>query len=242
MNGRFGLHRRVARRLPGCPVPAHSVNRRGESDMLLIGSRYRRTMLCALLAVVAALQVAIAGGRHLDRAATGHTAAAAVFNHLRDARWVTDGHSPRAMYVFFDPNCPYCHYLYDVSQPFVRTGQVEMHWIPLGLLVSSSEGKAAAILEAKDRPAALAKNENGYRHPGGGGIVPIRPSGTTEAALARNMFLFRQIGPDVVPLIMWRYRNGRIGVHVGSVDKAAFGRLIREIRPDRSVLEAKPGA
>ncbi|MDA8364335.1 MAG: thioredoxin fold domain-containing protein [Gammaproteobacteria bacterium] len=180
-------------------------------------------------------------GAHAGRTVTeSGSSLYAVFHHLNQAKWVTEGNSARIMYVFFDPNCPYCHYLYSLSQQFVRAGQVEVRWIPVGLLEPSSEGKAAAILESKNEQAALEKNEDQYHRPGGGGIEETLPSKASKIQLYKNLSLFHQAGPDVVPLIMWEDRNGRIGVQAGAVDKATFDYLIHQIRPVRSVVSASP--
>ena len=163
--------------------------------------------------------------------ATTHGRLYAVFRHLNEARWVSVGHGPRVMYVFFDPNCPYCHYLYSVSQQFVRSGQIEVRWIPLGLLTPSSEGKAAAILEAKNGPEALAKNEDRYHRPGGGGIRKILPTQSVRNQLRKNLALFHQVGAGVVPLLVWEDDAGHIRDQVGAVDRQTFAYLIRHVRP-----------
>lgn len=158
---------------------------------------------------------------------------ARVFKQLKRARWVTEGHSSRIMYVFFDPNCPYCHILYDVSQQFVKAGLVELRWIPVGMLAPSSVGKAAAILAARDPRAAFEQNEDHYRRPGGGAIAPVHPSRAVGAQLKANLDLFQKTGGDGVPLILWEDRTGRIGMQDGAVDKETFAYLIHQIRLQR---------
>ena len=213
--------------------------------MLQTKSPFGWAVLLFALAAATVFRQAVAADRH-PGAYAGPTVTErrsslyAVFHKLNQAKWVREGNSARIMYVFFDPNCPYCHYLYSLSQQFVRAGEVEVRWIPVGLLEPSSEGKAAAILESKNEQAALARNEDRYHRPGGGGIEETLPSKASKIQLGKNLSLFHQVGPDVVPLIMWEDRNGRIGVQAGTVDRATFDYLIHQIRPVRSAVSADP--
>ncbi len=197
-----------------------------------------RSLLYIVLAMVTALHPAWAAGGQAGDHTEKHASESRgplyrVFRQLRRAHWVIEGHSRRIMYVFFDPNCPYCHILYDVSQRFVRSGLVEMRWIPVGMLAPSSGGKAAAILGARDPRAALEQNEDHYRHPGGGGIVPVRGSRTVRAELETNLELFQQTGAGGVPLILWEDQAGHIRMQDGAVDAETLVSLIHQIRPRR---------
>lgn len=199
---------------------------------------FGRSVLYVAVAMMTLLQPVQGAERHPTdpsekNATQAHGPLEHVFRQLPQARWITEGRSPRIMYVFFDPNCPYCHYLYGVSQHFVRSDLVEVRWIPVGFLEPSSVGKAAAILEAKDPHAALARNENGYHRPGGGGIQEVLPSRAAQAQLDRNLALFKETGAGGVPLIMWEDRSGRVRVQDGAVDKQTFAYLIHHIRPAR---------
>ncbi|MHB1949972.1 MAG: thioredoxin fold domain-containing protein [Acidiferrobacteraceae bacterium] len=195
-----------------------------------------RSLIYVVLAMIAASHPVWAAGDPTGGPVEKHGSEttgrlARVFKQLRRAGWITEGRSSRIMYVFFDPNCPYCHILYDVSQRFVRAGLVEMRWIPVGMLAPSSTGKAAAILAARDRRAAFEQNEDHYRRPGGGGIAPVRPSRSIEAQLRTNLELFQKAGGEGVPLILWEDHSGRIGMQDGAVDKETLAYLIHQIRP-----------
>ena len=69
---------------------------------------------------------------------------------LEKSNWVADGDddAKRVIYVFSDPNCPYCHKFYEVARPWVESGKVQLRHIPVGIIKPSSPGKAAAILGA----------------------------------------------------------------------------------------------
>jgi len=144
----------------------------------------------------------------------GNALALAADSMLRDidqSTWVRDGQSKKVMYVFFDPNCPYCRRVYDGLRPQVEFGEVELRWIPVGILMATSPGKAAALLEAPDPAAAFHDNENRFNSERGmfGGIdEELVPKPKTSAQLARNLELLRRSGRDSVPSLLFRDRTG----------------------------------
>ncbi len=84
---------------------------------------------------------------------------------LERSTWVTDG-SPDAskiVYVFTDPNCPYCHQFWTAARPRVKSGKVQLRHVMVGVIRQDSPAKAAAILEAKSPAEALAENEYNMR-------------------------------------------------------------------------------
>ena len=134
-------------------------------------------------------------------------AAESMFADIQQASWVRDGRAAHVMYVFFDPNCPYCHKLYLALRPQVERGEVELRWIPIGVLTATSQGKAAAILEAADPTAALRHNEENFSVETGslGGVEEeLVPRADTLARLARNLALLRRSGLDSVPSLLFR--------------------------------------
>ena len=171
----------------------------------------RLVLATALLAVLA-----VAGGAAsaTDRASGPipkgealQRAAESMFADIQQASWVRDGRGAHVMYVFFDPNCPYCHKLYQELRPQVERGEVELRWIPIGLLTTTSQGKAAAILEAADPSAALRRNEENFSVETGslGGVEEeLVPRTDTLARLARNLALLRRSGLDSVPSLLFR--------------------------------------
>jgi thiol:disulfide interchange protein DsbG len=66
------------------------------------------------------------------------------------------------IYAFADPNCIYCHTLYERAKPLVKAGKLQIEWALVGFLKPSSMGRAAAILTADDPTQALIKNEDGF--------------------------------------------------------------------------------
>ncbi|WP_308389345.1 thioredoxin fold domain-containing protein [Acidithiobacillus sp. AMEEHan] len=95
---------------------------------------------------------------------------------LGHSYYVQEGTRGPLVYLFLEPDCPYCHVLYDWLQNPVSTGKLRLRVIIIGFPNSpSSMGKAAAILGAKDPVQALKENEKGFAIRDGapeGGIAP----------------------------------------------------------------------
>ena len=132
-----------------------------------------------------------------------------------DTTWITEGTGRKVLYVVIDPNCPYCHKLWEQLRGPVGRGELQVRWIIVGYLTSTSLGKAAAILQAEDPIAALRENEEdfGFRDEDpGGGIGPLPESEIreeTRLVLAANLSLMQQHNLYGVPLAFFRAVDGR---------------------------------
>jgi thiol:disulfide interchange protein DsbG len=95
----------------------------------------------------------------------------AVSSQLQATTWVLDGKAdaPRVIYTFTDPNCKYCHKFWEAARPWVDAGKVQLRHILVGVIRDDSPAKAASILQAADRPAALLEHEKKSAQ---GGIAP----------------------------------------------------------------------
>lgn len=137
------------------------------------------------------------------------------WQQLRHAKWVAQGaKTPKHLvYVVIDANCPYCHELWTKLQPHYAQG-LQVRYVLVGYLSSSSPGKAAAILEAPSPGEALARNELDWGtlpDDLGGGIQPKRhPGPGTLAALRANERLIRDIGVLGTPGLLYRDKDGRV--------------------------------
>lgn len=167
----------------------------------------RRAALGALLLACAGIALA---GIHPTR-----LLAERLLADVDDTTWVTEGTGRRILYVVIDPNCPYCHKLWERLRGPVARGELQVRWIIVGYLTSTSLGKAAAILQAEDPVEALRVNEEdfGFRdEDAGGGIEPLpeaRVREETRLALAANLALMQQHNLYGVPLAFFRAADGR---------------------------------
>lgn len=147
---------------------------------------------------------------------------------IHQTTWISEGKGPHVAYVFFDPNCPYCHKLYERLRPWVKQGKLEVRWIPVGILTTTSRGKAVAILGAKDPLQAFYQNENHYNR--GGGIDEDLGSADIEKKLKTNENLLARTNLGAVPLMLFRKSDGEAMLITGAPPKERLAGLIKQIK------------
>lgn len=132
------------------------------------------------------------------------------WDKLAQSEWVADGDdgADHIVYAFTDPNCPYCHKLWEVSRPWIEAGQVQIRHIMVGILRPSSPGKAAAILAAEDPSQALVDHESSFDK---GGIKPLEDvPGEVQSVLARNYQLMERFGAQATPTVIYQDDAGEV--------------------------------
>lgn len=128
---------------------------------------------------------------------------------LEKAHWIGDGAADAAqvVYMFSDPNCPFCRAFWKSSRPWVVAGKVQIRHILVAILKPSSAPKAAAILAASDPAAALDRFEKAYSH---GDTEPVQTIPDDVAfTLHDNVDLMTSLGFSVTPTIVYRDTDGR---------------------------------
>lgn len=155
---------------------------------------------------------------------------ARLWAQLKEAAMIREGHGAKDLYVFFDPDCPYCHQLYETLQPLIGPKGLGVSWLPVGILKLSSFGKAAHLLEAKNPGIALARAESGYREGHGLAVTPRRATFQVGAGLVRNARLLNTAGGNGVPFLVYKDQEGRIRAVVGNPPRRALLRIIARIK------------
>jgi len=142
----------------------------------------------------------------------------ALFAQTQSADAVVEGpaSAKHVLYAFFDANCFYCHLTWKALQPYEAAG-LQVRWIPVAYQQPSSVGRAAAIMQAPDRAAALRVNETGYdASKYDGGITPSAdPSPVLAAQFEANTALMRAFGAPGTPLVVWKTANGAVRYKIG---------------------------
>ena len=144
--------------------------------------------------------------------------AGALFAKVESADAVVEGPASarHVLYVFFDANCFYCHLTWKALQPYEAAG-LQVRWIPVAYQQPSSVGRAAAIMQAPDRAAAMRLNETGYDASKYDGA--ITPSADVAPALAAqleaNTALMRAFGAPGTPLVVWKSPDGAPHYKIG---------------------------
>lgn len=157
---------------------------------------------------------------------------AGAWSKLESSHWIEDGKkgAPRTVYVFTDPNCPYCNKFWADARPWVDSGKVVLRHVMVGILTPTSAGKAAALLAAKDPAAALTAYERGHMEQNGKSIASgrARPLGDAglkpledipadiEGKLTANHRLMASLGLQATPAMVWRDANGNVQMRTGA--------------------------
>lgn len=159
-----------------------------------------------------------------------------VWTLLQNSRWLADGadKAPRTVYVFTDPNCPYCNKFWADARPWVDAGKVQLRHVIVGILTPSSPGKAAALLTSKDPAATLAAYERGQmaatakalasgrpRPLGDEGIAPLATiPPAIQAQLDANEQIMVALALRATPAVVWRDARGALQMRTGVPDPA----------------------
>ena len=124
------------------------------------------------------------------------------------------GMSLPSLYVFFDPDCPWCATLWETRLNGKSFKDVPAVWIPVTYLTSNSLGKAAAILRLGNK-AALEQNfhhyDTGHRS---GGITPVKASESERQTLGQAKALWLQLG-GATPMFVYRTAAGNTLLYLG---------------------------
>ena len=150
----------------------------------------------------------------------------AVWRRLGQSHWIADGRdaAPRTVYVFTDPNCPYCNKLWADARPWVDGGKVQLRHVIVGILTPTSAGKAAALLSRSDPVAALAAYERAHvpaiaqalasgrpRPLDDDGLKPLQDiPAAVQARLDANTELMAALGVQATPAVIWRDARGEL--------------------------------
>jgi len=132
------------------------------------------------------------------------------WKQLESSTWIADGSkkAPRVVYVFTDPNCPYCNKFWSDARPWVKADKVQLRHVMVGILGPTSPGKAAALLSAKDPATALSQHELQQTS---GGLKPLNPiPADVRAQLDANHRLMEQLGSSATPTIFYLDASGRL--------------------------------
>jgi thiol:disulfide interchange protein DsbG len=158
--------------------------------------------------------------------------AAGTWKQLEASHWIADGKAgaPRTVYMFTDPNCPYCNKFWSDARPWVEAGKVQLRHVIVGMLTPTSEGKAAALLAQKDPAAALAAYERSHAadtskalaagHPkplADGTLRPLAPiPPAVQEQLDANARLMGALGLQATPAFAWRDGTGEVHTQTGA--------------------------
>lgn len=135
---------------------------------------------------------------------------------LEKTRWIADGSAsaPRIVYVFSDPNCPYCTMFWNQSRPWVDAGKVQLRHILVGIIREDSAAKAAALLADNNPEKALHDHEQAGKSSPLKGLQKIPAD--LQASLDANLALMQSLDASGTPAIFFHDENGKLQVQQGA--------------------------
>ena len=131
---------------------------------------------------------------------------------------LTPGKGP-VLTFFLDPNCIFCHKLYEAIMPRVAKDELRVRFIMVGIIKRDSPQRAAAILSAVDPLKALEQDETHFDptvEEGGFPIAGIIPSTTAVKAVSTNNHLMARAGAQGTPTLLYCSKSAGGGVRMQS--------------------------
>jgi len=165
--------------------------------------------------------------------AAGEKRARTLLHETHKASQIIEGHGSKTLYIIFDPNCPYCHKLFEELHPYVVKNEVTIHWIPVGILTNTSPGKAAAILQAKNRLKAFYQSEHHWNNSEdqGGRIAPLQnPSAKTRHELEANDNLLTNNNLNGVPVTLFVTTNNSAFYFEGTPPAQKMAKILQYVK------------
>ena len=138
-----------------------------------------------------------------------------------------------ALYVFFDPDCPWCATLWETRLNGKSFKDVPAVWVPVTYLTSNSLGKAAALLRSGAK-VALEQNFHHYdTEHRSGGIIPVKASDSERKALGQAKALWLQLG-GATPMFVYRTATGKTLIYLGlPKDPAQLTAIVQSLAVSR---------
>lgn len=157
--------------------------------------------------------------------------ATSMLKDIGQTTWISEGKGPHVIYIFFDPNCPYCHKLYVSTRDWVKAGKVELRWIPVGILMPTSAGKAVAMLGAEDPLKAFYQNEEHYdKSAGFGAIDEDIATPAVEKKLKANENLLERTRFGAVPIMLFDSKNDGAVLVQGAPPKDRLENVLEQVK------------
>ncbi|MBK58996.1 MAG: thiol:disulfide interchange protein DsbG [Pseudomonas sp.] len=156
-----------------------------------------------------------------------------MWQRLESSTWIQDGavDAPRIVYLFSDPNCPYCNMFWKQARPWVESGDVQLRHVMVGMLRPDSAGKSAALLQAENPAAALNRHEAAGKASKLEPLEEVSPKLTEK--LEANLTLMGAMGASATPAIYYLDGNGRLQQQQGAPRPDSLSEIMGPLSPKR---------
>lgn len=113
-----------------------------------------------------------------------------------------------ALYMFIDPQCPYCHEFMKTLRPDILAGKLQVRMIPVGFK-DDTRAQAALLLAVPNAQDRWFRHLDGDKE-----ALPVTP-GINEQGVERNMAIMQSWKLNVTPLSVYRARDGKVKIVQG---------------------------
>lgn len=143
---------------------------------------------------------------------------------------LTEGNADaeKELWVFFDPNCPHCHTIWQTTRSFIDSGELKVNWLPIAFLSNTSAGKVAKFWQADDQVAVFNESEAQFNQ---GGSTPLRSSEITRETremLETNLNYLSDFGSNGTPTVVYKNKSGGVGVISSSMNEERMREFLDE--------------
>lgn len=136
------------------------------------------------------------------------------------------------LYIFFDPNCPWCARLFQPIQGKVFANSMEAAWIPVTYLSQDSLGKGAALLRS-GHFSALENNFKDFNFTKrSGSAIAAAPTGAEINALGKAKTVWKNLG-GATPLFVYRDKTGKFQAFLGLPTAERLSELLSTVASSR---------
>jgi thiol:disulfide interchange protein DsbG len=151
--------------------------------------------------------------------------AVGLMQRLDRAHWIAAGakSSTRIVYVFTDPECPFCNELWKAMRT-ARAPDVQIRYLLVAVIDADSRGKDAAILESKDPAATLEQHERDYDRGGVAARKTLQPA--TSETIAVNADLMSALKIFGTPGLVYLDEHNQVKVFAGMPDPAQLRMIV----------------
>ncbi len=145
---------------------------------------------------------------------------------MEKTAWIADGKAdaPRIVYLFSDPNCPYCNMFWQQARPWVESGKVQLRHIMVGIIREDSPGKSAALMASNDPVQALHKHESAGKASTLKALDKIPAA--VQAKLDANLALMEELGLSATPAIFYLDEQQQMQSQQGAPRPEMLGKIL----------------
>ncbi|MGH7121337.1 MAG: hypothetical protein ACREFP_20490 [Acetobacteraceae bacterium] len=145
--------------------------------------------------------------------------------------------------AFMDPNCIWCHRLYEEAVPLVSAGKLRLRVVLVGFLKPSSFAKAVTILGSPDPAQALAFDEDHFdvTHESGGSVPARHIPPDIGNAVTKNTKLLAASGQMATPTFLFE-APGHVWQVIHGFPRAGISTLLAAMDGKTAAPAASAGA